>query len=222
MAAESTGPTRRPSRWWGTGPAGWGWDSTDLATLSTLRAAGVPLVVVLVSGRPLDIAAQLPNWDALVEAWLPGTEGQGVADVLFGGYNLTGKLPDTWMQSASQQPINAGDGKPALFALGAGSGFPATQNPYNVIGAAYYDGQSGTLLERCSDAGCGQNVGWIASGPAHRQRAGEQHRRLAELGLPDGDAVGAGHRGAPPVPGVQRPNRVGLRQCQLDAVLPLN
>jgi hypothetical protein len=50
-------------------PGGMGLDSTDLATLSTLRAAGVPLVVVLVSGRPLDIAAQLPNWDALVEAW---------------------------------------------------------------------------------------------------------------------------------------------------------
>jgi len=145
-------------------PGGMGLDATDLATLSTLRAAGVPLVVVLVSGRPLDIAAQLPNWDALLEAWLPGTEGQGVADVLFGDYNPTGRLPDTWMQSASQQPINSGDGKPALFPLGAGSGFPATQNPYNVIGAAYYDGQSGTLLERCTDGGCGQNVGWIASG----------------------------------------------------------
>jgi len=86
-------------------PGGMGLDSTDLATLSRLEAAGVPLVVVLVSGRPLDVAAQLPDWDALVEAWLPSTEGQGVADVLFGGYNPTGRLPDTWMQSASQQPI---------------------------------------------------------------------------------------------------------------------
>ena len=55
------------------------------STPSTRCAApGVPVVVVLVSGRPLDIAAQLPNWNALVAAWLPGTEGQGVADVLFG------------------------------------------------------------------------------------------------------------------------------------------
>jgi beta-glucosidase len=145
-------------------PGAMGLDSTDLATLTRLKAAGVPLVVVLVSGRPLDVASQLPNWDALVQAWLPGTEGQGVADVLFGDYNPTGKLPDTWMQSASQQPINDGDGKPALFAYGSGQSFPATQNPFNIIGAAYYDGQSGTQLERCTDGGCGQNIGWIAAG----------------------------------------------------------
>ncbi|HMG43309.1 MAG TPA: glycoside hydrolase family 3 N-terminal domain-containing protein [Acidimicrobiales bacterium] len=138
--------------------------STDLATLTRLRASGVPVVVVLVSGRPLDIAAELGGWDALVAAWLPGTEGQGVADVLFGDHNPTGTLPMTWMQSASQQPINAGDGKPALFPLGAGDRFPATQSPYSLIGAAYYDEQSGTLLERCTDSGCGQNVGWIGNG----------------------------------------------------------
>ena len=92
-------------------PGAMGLDTTDLNTITTLRAAGVPVVVVLVSGRPLDIAAQLPNWNALVAAWLPGTEGKGVADVLFGVYAPTGKLPMTWMQSASQQPINDGDGK---------------------------------------------------------------------------------------------------------------
>src|SRR6266545_3008294 len=139
-------------------------DSTDLAVLSRLKAAGVPVVVVLVSGRPLDIAAQLGDWDALVAAWLPGTEGRGVADVLFGDYNPTGKLPVTWMNSVSQQPINVGDGKTPLFAFGAGQRFPATQDPYNIIGAVYYDGQFGTLLERCTDGGCGQNVGWIATG----------------------------------------------------------
>jgi len=145
-------------------PGGMGLSSADLTTLSRLRASGVPVVVVLVSGRPLDIAAELGNWDALVAAWLPGTEGRGVADVLFGDHNPTGTLPMTWMQSASQQPINAGDGKAPLFPLGAGERFPATQNPYNLIGAAYYDEQSGTLLERCTDGGCGQNVGWIRSG----------------------------------------------------------
>jgi beta-glucosidase len=145
-------------------PGSMGLDSEDLATLSRLKASGVPVVVVLVSGRPMDIAAQLNDWDALVAAWLPGTEGNGVADVLFGGYNPTGTLPVTWMNSASQQPINTGDGKPALFPFGAGQRFPATQDPYNIIGAAYYDGQQGTLLERCTDGGCGQNVGWIATG----------------------------------------------------------
>jgi beta-glucosidase len=97
-----------------------GLDQADLTTLANLKASGVPTVVVMVSGRPLDIAQQLPSWNAFVESWLPGTEGAGVADVLFGDYNPTGKLPVTWMQSASQEPINAGDGKPALFPLGHG------------------------------------------------------------------------------------------------------
>ncbi|WP_051167776.1 glycoside hydrolase family 3 N-terminal domain-containing protein [Actinoplanes sp. N902-109] len=95
-------------------------DATDLATLNRLRATGVPVIVVLVSGRPLDIAAQLGGWTALVAAWLPGSEGAGVADVLFGDYAPTGKLPMTWMQSASQQPINDDDGKTPLFPYGYG------------------------------------------------------------------------------------------------------
>jgi beta-glucosidase len=104
-------------------------DATDLQTLSRLRATGVPVIVVLVSGRPMDIASELGNWAALVAAWLPGTEGQGVADVLFGDYNPTGKLPMTWMQSVSQQPINDGDGKPALFPYGFGLSYPGGPSP---------------------------------------------------------------------------------------------
>jgi beta-glucosidase len=95
-------------------------DATDLATVNRLRAAGVPVIVVLVSGRPLDIAAEVGNWNALLAAWLPGSEGAGVADVLFGDHAPTGKLPMTWMQSASQQPINDGDGKAPLFPYGFG------------------------------------------------------------------------------------------------------
>jgi beta-glucosidase len=105
-------------------PAGMGLDAEDLATLGRLSASGVPVVVVLVSGRPLDITAELSTWDALLVAWLPGTEGRGVADVLFGDYRPTGKLPVTWMTSADQQPINAGDGKPALFDYGFGMSYP--------------------------------------------------------------------------------------------------
>jgi beta-glucosidase len=97
-----------------------GLDTADLNVINTLRASGVPVVVLLVSGRPLDIASQLPNWNALVASWLPGTEGQGVADVLFGVTQPTGKLPVTWMNSASQQPINDGDGKTPLFPYGFG------------------------------------------------------------------------------------------------------
>jgi beta-glucosidase len=145
-------------------PDGLGLDSEDLDTLARLKASGVPVVVVLVSGRPMDIASELPSWDALVAAWLPGTEGGGVADILFGDHKPTGKLPATWMKSASQQPINDGDGKEALFSYGHGEGFPLTQQAFDVIGAAYFDEQRGVQLERCTDAGCGQNVGWIAEG----------------------------------------------------------
>jgi beta-glucosidase len=145
-------------------PGPMGLDAADLAMLSRLKAAGVPVVAVLVSGRPLEIVSQLPDWDALVAAWLPGTEGRGVADVLFGDYNPTGTLPVTWPSGAGQEPINDGDGKVPLFPLGAGLRFPATQDPYRVVGATYYDGQQGTLLERCADTGCGQNLGWIATG----------------------------------------------------------
>jgi beta-glucosidase len=101
-------------------PGGMSLDAEDLATVQRLKASGVPVVVVLVSGRPLDIAGELPGWNALLESWLPGTEGGGVADVLFGDYNPTGKLPVTWMNNVSQQPINAGDGQRALFPYGFG------------------------------------------------------------------------------------------------------
>ncbi|MEV8374118.1 glycoside hydrolase family 3 N-terminal domain-containing protein [Kribbella sp. NPDC056861] len=101
-------------------PGAMGLDQADLDTLARLKATGVPVVVVLVSGRPLDIAAQLPDWAGLVAAWLPGSEGQGVADVLFGDYRPTGQLPVTWMRSAAQQPINVGDGQTPLFPFGYG------------------------------------------------------------------------------------------------------
>jgi beta-glucosidase len=67
-------------------------------------------VVVVVSGRPLIIdPPRLREIDALVAAWLPGSEGAGVADVLFGRRPFTGKLPVTWPRSLDQEPINVGD-----------------------------------------------------------------------------------------------------------------
>jgi len=147
-------------------PGSMGLDTTDLNTIATLRNAGVPVVVVLVSGRPLDIASQLPNWNALVEAWLPGTEGNGVSDVLFGDYAPTGKLPDTWMQSASQQPINDGDGQTALFPFGFGLTYGPVQNrsAFDVTQAESYSSQFGTQTETTTDTGGGQDVGYIAAG----------------------------------------------------------
>ncbi|MGW4063306.1 glycoside hydrolase family 3 protein [Amycolatopsis sp. NPDC004747] len=101
-------------------PNGLGLDAEDVALIGKLKASGVPLVVVTVSGRPLDIAAQLPSAKALVAAWLPGAEGAGVADVLYGDYNPTGKLSFTWPASSSQEPVNTGDGKQGLFPYGFG------------------------------------------------------------------------------------------------------
>ncbi len=63
----------------------------------------------------------LPQADAFVAAWLPGTEGDGVADVLFGDYAPTGKLSFSWPRSMAQVPINVGDAKyDPLFAVGHG------------------------------------------------------------------------------------------------------
>lgn len=66
-------------------------------------------LVILISGRPLVIEPYLPLVDAFVAAWLPGTEGQGVTDVIFGDYSFQGKLSRTWFKSADQLPMNAGD-----------------------------------------------------------------------------------------------------------------
>jgi beta-glucosidase len=100
-------------------------DRTDLATLSTIARTGVPIVVVLVSGRPLVVTSELASWRGLVAAWLPGTEGNGVADVLFGDYRPTGKLPMSWPRTATQIPINVGDATyDPLFAYGFGLTYP--------------------------------------------------------------------------------------------------
>ncbi|KAK8641311.1 hypothetical protein V6N13_010724 [Hibiscus sabdariffa] len=71
--------------------------------------ANIKCVVVLISGRPLVMMPQLEQVNALVAAWLPGSEGQGVADVLFGDYGFSGKLPRTWFKTVEQLPMNVGD-----------------------------------------------------------------------------------------------------------------
>lgn len=68
----------------------------DLATIERIRAQGIQVITVLVSGRPLVATAELSASAAFVAAWLPGSEGAGVADVLFGAAPFTGRLPFTW------------------------------------------------------------------------------------------------------------------------------
>lgn len=81
---------------------------TDLLTISTVKAKNIPYVVVLLSGRPMIVSDVIADADAFVAAWLPGTEGQGITDVLFGDYPFSGKLSHTWPSSISQEPINQG------------------------------------------------------------------------------------------------------------------
>uniref|UniRef100_A0A0D9ZD60 Beta-glucosidase n=1 Tax=Oryza glumipatula TaxID=40148 RepID=A0A0D9ZD60_9ORYZ len=81
----------------------------------------IKCVVVLISGRPLVVEPYIGGIDAFVAAWLPGTEGQGVADVLFGDYGFTGKLSRTWFKSVDQLPMNVGDAHyDPLFPFGYG------------------------------------------------------------------------------------------------------
>ncbi|MFC3997720.1 glycoside hydrolase family 3 protein [Nocardiopsis sediminis] len=102
-------------------------DDEDRATLSRLADSGVPVVVVMVSGRPLEVADMVGDWNGLVAAWLPGSEGAGVADVLFGRSAPTGRLPVTWMRTSDQQPINEGDGQEGLYPYGAGLSYDAAR-----------------------------------------------------------------------------------------------
>jgi beta-glucosidase len=79
----------------------------DLSLIAKAKSSGAPVVTILFSGRPLILNSALADSDAFVAAWLPGTEGQGVADVLFGDYKFTGKLPRAWPSSSDH--IRSGD-----------------------------------------------------------------------------------------------------------------
>jgi beta-glucosidase len=93
----------------------------DFALLDQARAAGKKVVAIVVSGRPVLIASHLTAADAWVAAWLPGTEGDGVADVLVGSYKPTGKLSHSWPRTQAQTNVNIGDpGYDPLFVLGYG------------------------------------------------------------------------------------------------------
>jgi beta-glucosidase len=158
-------------------------DEEDLATIANIRAAdpNIPLVVVLVSGRPLTIADQLGDWDALVAAWLPGTEGQGVADVLIGGKAFKGKNPIKWpFYVTNNYPIMTETSTNLLFPIGYGltSGQatpdlpskpvepekPSLPIPGKVEAEAFDAKSSGLNTEDTQDTGGGKNIGWTSGG----------------------------------------------------------
>ena len=88
---------------------------SDLALLKKLKSQGIPVVSVFISGRPLWVNAELNASDAFVAAWLPGSEGSAVADVLFKDasgnvqYDFTGRLSFSWPASPSQATVNVHD-----------------------------------------------------------------------------------------------------------------
>ena len=100
---------------------------SDLGVLDRVSGKGVPVVTVFISGRPLYTNPEINRSDAFVAAWLPGTEGQGVADLLFRGADgavnkdFSGKLSYSWPRSPCQSPLNVGDpGYQPLFPYGYG------------------------------------------------------------------------------------------------------
>lgn len=92
----------------------------DLDAISTIRAKGIPAVVVLVSGRPLVIGSELQAASAFLAAWLPGSEGQGVADVLFGDFDFHGRLPFAWPEADHHLGAGCPDQAKPLFPRGYG------------------------------------------------------------------------------------------------------
>jgi beta-glucosidase len=100
--------------------------AVDRATIDRVCAAITKCVVLVVSGRPQVLTGQLGEIDALVSSSLPGSEGEGVADVLFGRRPFTGRLSQTWPASAAQEPINVGD---AVYAPAFGFGWGLRTDP---------------------------------------------------------------------------------------------
>ena len=93
--------------------------STDLDLIKRLKQEGIPVVAVFLSGRPLWVNREINASDAFVAAWLPGSEGGGIADVLLRdgqgkvAHDFSGKLSYSWPRSAAQTPLNVGQGGPA-------------------------------------------------------------------------------------------------------------
>ncbi|MFN9632411.1 MAG: glycoside hydrolase family 3 protein, partial [Erythrobacteraceae bacterium] len=100
-------------------------DEEGLNLLKAYSAKGVPTVAVFLSGRPLWMNRELNAADAFVAAWLPGSEGAGVADVLFGKQPATGRLSFSWPAKCDGAPVNGLEG--ALFGFGFGLNFASTE-----------------------------------------------------------------------------------------------
>ena len=101
-------------------------NAESLELIRKLKAQGTPVVAVMLSGRPLYVNPQINAADAFVAAWLPGSEGEGIADELTGKNDFTGKLGFSWPKRPDQTPLNVGDAKyDPQFAYGYGLTYAA-------------------------------------------------------------------------------------------------
>ncbi|WP_427967919.1 glycoside hydrolase family 3 N-terminal domain-containing protein [Altererythrobacter sp.] len=127
-------------------------EKQDLELLKRLKASGIPVVSVFLSGRPMWVNPELNQSDAFVAAWLPGSEGGGIADVLIGDssgrphHDFTGRLSFSWPKTAAQFSLNQGEpGYDPLFELGYGLSY---SNPGKVGQLAEIAGIDGTPLNK--------------------------------------------------------------------------
>jgi beta-glucosidase len=147
----------------------------DLAVLEAVAGKGKPVITVFVAGRPLYVNDLLNLSDVFIAAWLPGTEGKGVADLLVAGkarHDFSGSLSFSWPKSACQGQLNAGDaGYAPLFALGYGLR-QGQRSHLGKLDAAYAAG------------GCGVSNSYPVFSQADRAsfplaiRSGAQHRLI--------------------------------------------
>ena len=101
-------------------------NAESLELIKKLKAQGMPVIAVMLAGRALYANPQINAADAFVAGWLPGSEGEGVADVLMGKYDFTGKLSYSWPRRPDQTPLNVGDANyDPQFAYGYGLSYAA-------------------------------------------------------------------------------------------------
>jgi beta-glucosidase len=124
-------------------------DEEGLELLRKFDAAGIPAVAVFISGRPMWMNREINAADAFVAAWLPGGEGAGVADVLYGKRPATGKLGFSWPAQCDGKPVNGPEG--ALYPVGYGLSLEARQ-------------PGARLDETCGYLVAGPSSDWFAAG----------------------------------------------------------
>ena len=146
----------------------------DLQVLDRVSGKGAPVATVFISGRPLYVNKELNRSEAFVAAWLPGTEGQGVADLLVRGRRgFSGTLSYSWPASPCQTPLNVGDeGYAPLFKLGYG----LRSHQASHIGQLPEETVAG-----CVDNG-GGGGGSLRPRPQRRRALQELHRLAGQLG----------------------------------------